>query len=102
MDYLSNCCKKCCQAYDTAISLFDDLWSAFGNRALANSDSECHKKYNRAWIKAAQKAKSWKATTISSYTLHGLKTTNQAIAKDQKEVFDETFENNLKGYKCDF
>jgi hypothetical protein len=82
------------QAYDTAISLFD--------RALANSDSECHKKYNRAWIKAAQKAKSWKATTISSYTLHGLKTTNQAIAKDQKEVFDETFENNLKGYKCDF
>jgi hypothetical protein len=82
------------QAYDTAIDLFE--------KALANSDSECHKKYNQAWIKASKKAKSWKATTISSYTLHGLKTTDKAIAKDQKEVFDEAFENNLKGYKCEY
>ncbi len=82
------------QAYDTAINLFD--------RSLATSDSECHKKYNQAWIKAAKKAKSWKAKTLESYALHGLTTTDKVIAKDQKEVFDETFENNLKGYKCDF
>ncbi len=82
------------QAYDTAIDLF--------NTALANSHSECHTKYNQAWIKASQKAKAWKTKTIESYTLHGLTTTDKVIAKDQKEVFDESFENNLKGYKCDF
>jgi hypothetical protein len=82
------------QAYDTAIDLFE--------RSLANSDSECHKKYNQAWIKASKKAKSWKATTLSSFALHHMTTTDQKLAKDQKEVFDESFENNLKGYKCDF
>jgi hypothetical protein len=82
------------QAYDTAIDLFE--------KALANSDNECHRKYNQAWIKAAKKAKSWNATTLSSFALHHMITTDQKLAKDQKEVFDESFENNLKGYKCDF
>ena len=57
---------------------------------------------NQALIKATQKAKAWKVKTLSSYALHGLTTTDKVIAKDQREVFDEGFENDLKGYRCDF
>jgi hypothetical protein len=57
-------------------------------KSLFCSLASCPNQYDQAGIKAAKQAKSWKATTRSSFALHHLTTTDEKLAKDQKKVFD--------------